>query len=207
MYRWCRQYEPVGVNHHEDYWEKVDKDPHTRMYGVEHGGILVGICGLTSIDWINRRAEFSLYIDPDKHGQGLGERALSKLVSHGLNVLNLNCIWGEAFEGNPAIEMFKKVGFKEEGRRRQFYYREGKYIDAVLFSTLKEENGNRDTVPMPTKYGPKPYVTSPFDEAIVRIWGDTYPGEAEAAVKTIRKAKHSKVAKGKRRSSGLAKRK
>lgn len=109
------------------------------MYGVHADNLLVGVCGLTSIDWINRRAEFSLYLGPEHQGQGLGEAALRALCAHGFNVLNLNCIWGEAFDGNPAIKMFERVGFKEEGRRRQFYYREGKYIDAVLFSLLRSE--------------------------------------------------------------------
>jgi len=109
------------------------------MYGIRDGNNLVGVCGLTSIDWVNRRAEFSLYIASEYQGNGYGEAALRLLVEHGFNVLNLNSIWGEAFDGNPAINMFKKVGFIEEGRRRQFYFREGKYIDAILFSLMRSE--------------------------------------------------------------------
>ena len=139
IYKWCRQYEPISWHQHESYWEKVQKDPNIKMYGIRDGNNLVGVCGLTSIDWVNRRAEFSLYIASEYQGNGYGEAALRLLVEHGFNVLNLNSIWGEAFDGNPAINMFKKVGFIEEGRRRQFYFREGKYIDAILFSLMRSE--------------------------------------------------------------------
>jgi RimJ/RimL family protein N-acetyltransferase len=139
VYKWCRQFEPITLEHHNAYWERVKDDPTTRMYSIRYEGWPVGVCGFTSIDWVNRRAEFSLYIAPDKQGKGLGERALRALCDHGFNVLNLNMIWGEAFEGNPAIQMFKRVGFKEEGVRREFYFRDGEFVNAILFSLLRRE--------------------------------------------------------------------
>jgi RimJ/RimL family protein N-acetyltransferase len=145
IYKWCRQCEPLSRSDHERWFDWQSKDAHTRMYGAFEEGQLIGVCGLTSIDWINRRAEFSLYIGPEHQKRGLGQKALQVLVGHGFNVLNLNCIWGEAFDGNPAIEMFSRVGFKEEGRRRAFYFREGRYLDAMLFSILKDEYAARDS--------------------------------------------------------------
>lgn len=139
IYKWCRQFERLSWDSHEKWLEWQAKDPNTKMYGLWTDHDLIGVCGLTSIDWINRRAEFSLYIGPEYQGKGYGSKALMTLCDHGFKILNLNCIWGEAFDGNPAIEMFLSVGFKEEGRRRQFYYREGKYIDAILFSLLRSE--------------------------------------------------------------------
>lgn len=139
IFQWCRQYEELNWLNHLEWFSQVQKDPKIKMYMVYDGGTLVGVCGFTDVDWINRRAEFSLYIGPEFHGDGLGIAALGALLGHGFNALNLNCIWGECFDGNPAMKTFKKLGFKEEGRRRQFYYREGKYIDAILVSILKDE--------------------------------------------------------------------
>lgn len=139
IYRWCRQASPVSWNHHSRYWERIDRDPNSKMYHLDVKGQHVGVFGLTSIDWINRRAEVSLYIDPDQHLKGLGYKGAKVLMRQAFKVLNLNCIWGEAFDGSPAIGLFKKCGFKEEGRRRQFYYRDGKYVDAILFSLTRGE--------------------------------------------------------------------
>ncbi|HYE72796.1 MAG TPA: GNAT family protein [Blastocatellia bacterium] len=142
VYRWCRQFEPITDAHHKAWFDGLNDDTSTKMYAVMKSGthnIFLGVCGLTSIDWVNRRAEFSLYIDPGAQGKGYGEAALRRLLKVGFEVLNLNCIWGEAFEGNPAVRMFERVGFKSEGERREFYYRDGKYINAKLFSILRSE--------------------------------------------------------------------
>ncbi len=101
--------------------------------------IPIGVCGLTSIDPINRRAEFSLYIDPEFQGNDLGKMSLSVLLTHGFRNLGLHLIWGEVFDGNPALQMFESLGFKKEGVRRDFYFRDGKYINAYLISMRNDE--------------------------------------------------------------------
>lgn len=137
--RWCRQAEPLHAIRHKDWYEWQAKDPHTSMFAIEHVGGLVGVCGLTSIDWINRRAEFSLYIDPDQQGRGYGPAALAALITHGFRSLGLNVIWGEVFDGNPALKHFNAIGFKHEGTRREFYFRDGAFIDAHLISITSKE--------------------------------------------------------------------
>lgn len=109
------------------------------MYEVWHDDGLYGVAGLTSIDWVNRRAEFSLYINPDCQSKGFGEAALRHLLKHGFEVLNLNLIWGESFDGNPAMRLFSRVGMRPMGVRRQFYFRDGKYLDAYLWDITKAE--------------------------------------------------------------------
>jgi len=99
----------------------------------------VGVCGLTNIDQVNQSAEFSLYIDPAMHRKGYGKAALTTLLKVGFEHLNLNHIWGETFDGNPAMGMFASLGMKKEGTRRQFYYRDGKHIDCHLVSILRDE--------------------------------------------------------------------
>lgn len=99
----------------------------------------VGICGLTSIDLVNRHAEFSLYIAPERQRLGYGAEALKTLCAHGFLGLGLKHIFGETFDQNPAAQMFESVGFVKEGTRRKFYYRQGQFIDAHLYSILDED--------------------------------------------------------------------
>ena len=144
VYDWCRQYEPLETWTHQEWLERLSRRPDVKMYGIswtaDDGVALnVGVCGLTSIDWVNRRAEFSLYVGPEYHGHGIGKKALKTLLAHGFLALNLNLIWGETFEGNRAAKVFEELGFQKEGTRRQFYYRKGAYLDAHLYSILKDE--------------------------------------------------------------------
>lgn len=141
IYKWCRQYEPLHFDNHMEWIKSLPKREDVRMFSIEESVNFkcVGICGLTDIDTINGHAEFSLYIGPEFQGQKYGEMALKALVNYGFNVLRLNHIFGETFEGNPAASMFKKVGFSFDGTRRSYYYRDGKYIDAHLYSILSNE--------------------------------------------------------------------
>jgi RimJ/RimL family protein N-acetyltransferase len=140
IWKWCRQHDVISDKTQERWFEFQDKDPQIRMYGVwTNLDILVGVCGLTDHDMHNRRAEFSLYIAPEHQGQNLGRMALKTLMAHGFLNLNLHLIWGEAFSDNPAMKTFDEVGFKRDGIRRDFYFREGKYVDAHLFSITEKE--------------------------------------------------------------------
>ncbi len=145
IYKWCRQNEPLHPEQRKAWFTNQQVDQTLSMYAFESERLSpLGVCGLTSIDRINSRAEVSLYVDPNKHRQGIGFQAAKLLIDRAFNVHNLNSIWGEAFEGSPAIGLFKKCGFKEEGRRRQFYFREGKYVDAILFSLNRSDLADRD---------------------------------------------------------------
>lgn len=140
IYSWCRQNAPLHYSNHLQWMQNQCKDQTIEMFGIVANDkvtnlpTLVGVCGLTSIDYINRRAEFSLYIAPEQQGQEFGREALRTLVRWGLDSLNLNRIWGESYQGNEAVKIFEKIGFVKEGERIDFYFRNSKYVNALLYS-------------------------------------------------------------------------
>jgi RimJ/RimL family protein N-acetyltransferase len=140
VYRWCRQHSPISEAHHTAWLKRIEDDPTLEMFGV-HVAMKgpVGVCGLTSIDRVNQKAEFSLYIASDHQGKGYGEKALYTLTRHGHEAFNIVRIWGESFDGNPAIRMFERLGYKYEGALRKAYFREGRFIDSHIYSCLRGE--------------------------------------------------------------------
>lgn len=140
--KWCRQNDLISEPDQKKWFDSMSSDQTVRMYLIvcsDEASAYVGVCGLTSIDLMNSRAEFSLYIAPYKTRKGMGEKGLRTLLAHAFMNLGLNSIWGESFEGNPALGLFDKIGFRREGIRRSFYFREGKFIDAHLVSLLHSE--------------------------------------------------------------------
>jgi len=98
---------------------------------------MVGYCCLTGINWINKTAEFSIYLgDSTSYGHGYGIDALNLLLNHAFNDVNLNKIWGEVFVNNPAINLFKKIGFLEEGLLKQHHYKNGEFRDSHIIGLL-----------------------------------------------------------------------
>jgi len=135
IFYWCRQNDLLDWNTHCAWFDKLGLDKSIKMYLIEtENKIPIGVCGLTDIDLINQRAEFSLYIAKEFQSRGYGKLALITLIKNSFDGYPLNNIWGESFENNPAIEMFKKLGLKLEGIREEFYFKNGKFIDAHLFS-------------------------------------------------------------------------
>lgn len=151
IWKWCRQNDMISDYDQISWYERQSKDLTVKMYkivfsfpkeeeGKERTEIVpIGVCGLTSIDQINSRAEFSLYIAPPYQGNDLGEKALRLLLTHAFKNLALNLVWGEVFDGNPALTTFESLGFRREGIRRDFYFRDGKFIDAHLISIKASE--------------------------------------------------------------------
>lgn len=139
VWKWCRQMTPISDQDQRDWFDRQSKNATIQMYTVTVENDVVGVCGFTSIDLVNRRAEFSVYINPDKFGLGLGTRTLKTLFRHGFEQWGFNVIWGETFQGNEAAGLFKKLGMTNEGTRRDFYFRNGKFIGADLYSIRASE--------------------------------------------------------------------
>ena len=102
---------------------------------------LIGRCMLFDIDQVNRRAMLGIVIgEKDYRGKGYGQDATRLLLDYGFNLLNLNSIMLGTFSFNArAINCYKRVGFKEIGRRRQARIIGGEKYDAVLMDILAEE--------------------------------------------------------------------
>ena len=86
-------------------------------------------------------------LHPDYWGKGITTEAVSSVLnlaySGGLPCGVLNRIQADAVPGNIASEkVLLKLGFKEEGIRRQSGYWKGKYHDLKCFSLLREEFRN-----------------------------------------------------------------
>ena len=141
IYAWCRQPTLLNQWEHESWLAKIETDKSIKMFGILDNKLqaAVGVCGLTSIDHISQKAEFSLYIDPEAQKRGHGRAALLELLRVGFYELNLNRIWGETFEHNPAANLFEDIGMIKEGILRQSYFKEGRRIDSFIYSMLRSE--------------------------------------------------------------------
>ena len=143
VWRWCRQNTLISNDAHQRWLDRIERDPSIKMFGIAVNDERVGVCGLTSISPINQSAEFSLYIAPEHQGNGHGKKALLVLLRHGFLDLNLNRIWGESFDGNPAKKTFLEIGMRSEGVLRETYFRQGRFIDSEIFSMLRSEYVDR----------------------------------------------------------------
>lgn len=102
---------------------------------------LLGNCGFNYEDHIRQCGDVGIFIgEEENRNKGMGAEALRLLVDYGFDYLNLNNIMLKVFSFNErAIACYKKVGFKDIGRRRKSYYLKGKFHDEVYMDILWEE--------------------------------------------------------------------
>lgn len=143
---------PISQADEEGWFERMLSRPtDERVMGIEareqaaDGGVetwkLIGTCAFDYIDWRVHTAEFGIVIGEKSYwNRGYGSEAVSLLVQHGFNTLNLNRIFLHVFANNPrAIRAYEKAGFVLEVRERQAEFRDGEYIDLLLMSILRDE--------------------------------------------------------------------
>ncbi len=101
----------------------------------------IGRCLLFNVDQVNRSAMLGIAIgEKTRWGQGYGQEAIGLLLDYGFNLLNLNSIMLGTFSFNQrAIHCYRKVGFKEIGRRREARIIGNRKYDALFMDILAEE--------------------------------------------------------------------
>jgi diamine N-acetyltransferase len=101
----------------------------------------IGNCGYHNFDWRSRAVEVGIFIgDKSCWNRGYGTQVMRLMLQHGFNTLNLNRIALDVYETNPrAVRAYEKAGFVHEGRRRQGTYKDGRYVDILQMSVLRDE--------------------------------------------------------------------
>lgn len=139
-------YLPMSLVEEENWFEDMLKrPPYERTLAIEieleDDWLLVGSCGFDNFDWRCRCAEVGIFIGEKRlWDQGYGSEVMHLLLRHGFETLNLNRISLDVYENNPrAIHVYEKLGFVQEGRKRQGMFKDGQYLDVLVMSFLHEE--------------------------------------------------------------------
>ena len=105
------------------------------------GDIMIGSISIHNIDHLNRNAFLGIFIGEEEYRcKGYGAEAIRLILDYGFNTLNLHNIMLSVKADNvEGIACYKKVGFRESGRRREWVFKDGKYIDVLYMDILASE--------------------------------------------------------------------
>ena len=118
--RFFREYRELSQTNQRNWFDsKVLNDKSTEMFSIVdiNTGELLGACGLCYIDWINRNADFSIYIGKDDLyiDEKYAIEAAQIMMKYGFEELNLHRLWSEIYSFDEAKKvMFDRLGFKLE---------------------------------------------------------------------------------------------
>lgn len=104
---------------------------------VESEGMAVGAVDLFEFDPQNRRAGVGVVIDAAFRRRGLATDALHATERYAREVLHLHQLWCSVTEDNVAsLALFRRLGYAECGRRRDWIITPDKAFDEILLQKL-----------------------------------------------------------------------
>jgi ribosomal-protein-alanine N-acetyltransferase len=100
-------------------------------------GEMIGTVGLLRFDFEHRHAELGYDIARRWWGRGLAPEAARAVIRYGFSVLGLHRIEAGVLPENAAsVRVLQKLGFVEEGTRRDYLYAKGRFHSFRWFSLL-----------------------------------------------------------------------
>ena len=102
---------------------------------------LIGSVGLTVASPENGCGVLGIAIGDKRYwDRGYGTDAMRVICRVGFDTMNLHRIELEVFGANErARKVYARVGFREEGRKREAEYKNGRYDDIVIMGLLRGE--------------------------------------------------------------------
>lgn len=99
----------------------------------------VGNIALNTVLAAHRSAELSIMIGAkDVWGRGFGSAAIALVTRHAFDTMNLHRLWSES--PNPAFNAtMQKLGWQEEGVKREAFFLDGGFVDLRCWSLLEAE--------------------------------------------------------------------
>jgi len=108
--------------------------------GDEGGGKFVGTTSIVMSHPKNRDGIFGIMLDSGFWGRGYGEEVTRFVVDYCFQSLGLHRVSLGVYDGNErAKNLYQRVGFVEEGRKRQLNWIDGHWEDYISMGILLEE--------------------------------------------------------------------
>lgn len=129
----------ISQAEHNAWFDRLQSSDDRRAWIIAMDGIDVGATFMTGIDHDNSRASWAFYLaDPRTRGKGVGSATEYRLLEIAFIEMKLHKLCAEVLSFNSAVfEMHKKFGFTEEGRLKEHWHRDGKWVDVHVIAMFR----------------------------------------------------------------------
>ena len=138
---------PSSMDFHKMWFQNLKNDQLNQRFGIEAPEVgIVGISSLINIDWRNNHGWHGVMLgEENTRGKGYGVDAVMATMRYAFEELHFERLDSAIIEYNSISLNFycNKLGWKEEGRRRNYYFRKGKYWDQILIGITREDYINQ----------------------------------------------------------------
>ncbi len=128
-------------------WQQQYTNNRGLYAGIWFNGRCCGMISHVNVDWSNRWAPLSYWLDVAHQGRGIMTASCRAMVSHGFDTWKLNRLTIEcATQNTRSCAVAERLGFTLEGIVRGIEWLHGRYVDHAMYGLLREDraNGSQD---------------------------------------------------------------
>lgn len=149
---YCRQYRPLTERDMLVWYNRLREDHDYNLtndfFLMEKEHTLIGVCGMTRIDWRNSKAELSFYIgEPAWNTTDVVHEGIRAILRYAFDTLAIHKVYFPVYQHNPNLEMYKAI-MRHEYTAKNEYYWDGKLQDRIVLvayaSTFEVDYGEDD---------------------------------------------------------------
>lgn len=121
-------------------FEGMVRTTHTLMAVERQSEKAIGFVQAYGLDPIHRYALLLMFVEPAAWSRGYAIEVGLLFTRHLFYDFGLRKLYADIYEYNqPSIQLVRKLGFVEEGRRRHHAWYNDRYWDMLLFALYREE--------------------------------------------------------------------
>lgn len=139
--QWMYNDKIISKKEHTDFVKKLKGDRNNFYWLVidNKKNIVLGVIYFNDINYNYKSTYFGYYGNPNMINKGIGLIFDRLIIKLGFEKLGFHTIKAEIIEGNKVIKIHEKMGFRIEGKKRDYIFRDNKWKDLIMIGLLETE--------------------------------------------------------------------
>lgn len=132
---------PYKEENGKAFIEFATKDFPIHIFAIDIKGEAVGGIGIHPQQDVHRKnAELGYWLGQPFWGNGIISKAIPQVVDFGFNTYDITRIYARPYGGNIAsLRVLEKCGFVLEGRYEKTFFKNGEYLDELVYAIRKNK--------------------------------------------------------------------
>lgn len=133
---------PYTIENAKSFIEMVSLQDPTSIFAIDLDGEAVGSIGLhAQTDIMCKNMELGYFLGEPFWGSGITTEAVRTIVEYGFQNFDITRIYARPYGNNPASQkVLEKAGFTLEARIEQNIYKNGEFLDELIYAVRKKSN-------------------------------------------------------------------
>lgn len=130
---------PYDKNAGRAFIDSTSNDNPQKVFAIEIDGKAVGSIGIfPQSDIHEKSAEIGYWLSEEYWGKGIMPKAIAEMIDYGFESFDIVRIYARPFSNNKGSQrVLEKAGLELEARLKRSIYKNGEYLDELIYSKLK----------------------------------------------------------------------